>query len=127
MLSIIQRIEVGTSTRRLSPFSLLESEGMSAVRLAQFVIAFAGNVAKELVAVQTNRAEEVFRLPVRHIWLELEYYITFAGLKELVSILLSLELVLAQQLSAQSFQSVAKLHVRHIRHRQFVGESVQQL
>ncbi|MFC3165319.1 hypothetical protein [Ciceribacter thiooxidans] len=97
------------------------------IGLAPFIITGSLQVADEPISVQADRTDEVCGLSIRHFLLKLQNDIAFWGLVELVSGLLPFELVLTLQFSAQSFQSLTKLNVCHVRHSQFGGEFIEQL
>lgn len=110
-----------------SKWRVFELEVVGAVRLANFIVAFTGYEANKLTGIQADRADEMHRLPIRHVIFELENDIPLRGLEKVVSGPLSFELVLAQQFTAQCLESLAKLNVRHVCHCQFGGKVVQEL
>jgi len=97
------------------------------VGLTAFEILIASYKADQFISVDAYRTNEVVRLPVRGNCLKLKDYVSFAGLKKLISCLLGFEFIFSQQFLTKNLKRFADLHVHHIGSGQISSECVKQL
>lgn len=125
--SIVAWIEITPRTSRLSDWRALKSKGVISVLLTRFEVTFTRDEADNLVAVQTNRANEMSWLSVRAVLSKFVNDIALSRFEKLIASLFTLKLIFAIKLLAECPKSLAKLDIHHVGGSKLFGQFIQKL